>query len=184
MYSQVYFHDVRRAYDIHLRDFLKAWLPTRYGNAAFSTDWEEHLRLSDGHVQVALQEAAFTDGHALQELARRLVCRRHYRTVYTLVAQHKQANPNILNDMSEALVREFGEDAVRVHQYTPKSEVNDFRVVTKDGTLTTSHAVSDVIKNVPPFDIGYVFVDAGVASQAERKARTFLNSALGTMGGT
>jgi HD superfamily phosphohydrolase len=27
MYSQVYFHPVRRIYDIHLKDFLAAWLP-------------------------------------------------------------------------------------------------------------------------------------------------------------
>ena len=27
MYSQVYFHPVRRSYDIHLKDFLKKWLP-------------------------------------------------------------------------------------------------------------------------------------------------------------
>ena len=26
MYTQVYFHPVRRIYDIHLRDFLREWL--------------------------------------------------------------------------------------------------------------------------------------------------------------
>ena len=34
MYSQVYFHPVRRIYDIHLTDFLRDWLP----EGVFSTD--------------------------------------------------------------------------------------------------------------------------------------------------
>ena len=33
MYSQVYFHPIRRIYDIHLKDFLTAWLP----NGGFDT---------------------------------------------------------------------------------------------------------------------------------------------------
>ena len=36
MYSQVYFHPVRRIYNIHLTDFLKEWL----GGGAFATDLE------------------------------------------------------------------------------------------------------------------------------------------------
>ena len=39
MYSQVYFHPVRRIYDIHLMDFLKEWLD----GGVFSTDPEVHL---------------------------------------------------------------------------------------------------------------------------------------------
>ncbi|MCB7130206.1 MAG: HD domain-containing protein, partial [Candidatus Brocadiales bacterium] len=34
MFSQVYFHSIRRIYDIHLMDFLKLWLP----GGKFSTD--------------------------------------------------------------------------------------------------------------------------------------------------
>jgi len=183
MYSQVYFHDVRRAYDIHLRDFLKGWLGTRFKDGLFPTDWQQHQRLSDSHVQVAMQEAAFTAGHPLHELARRLLCRCHYRTVYTLVAQHKEANPNILNDVRDFLIGEYGDEAVRMHQYGPKSEVNDFRVVTRDRMSTTSYAVSEVIKNVPAFDIGFVFVEARIASQAERRVRTYLRGSLGEPGG-
>jgi len=41
MYSQVYFHHVRRIYDIHLMDFLVRWLP----GGTFSTDINENTLL-------------------------------------------------------------------------------------------------------------------------------------------
>lgn len=43
MYSQVYFHPVRRIYDIHLKDFLREWLP----HSSFSTKVERHLGITD-----------------------------------------------------------------------------------------------------------------------------------------
>ena len=42
MYSQVYFHPVRRIYDIHLMDFLKEWLH----DGKFSTDLSDHLKMT------------------------------------------------------------------------------------------------------------------------------------------
>lgn len=53
IYSQVYFHPVRRIYDIHLKDFLSSWLPT----GRFSTDIAEHLRTTDNEVATALLDA-------------------------------------------------------------------------------------------------------------------------------
>ena len=46
MYSQVYFHPVRRIYDIHLKDFLAADLPS----GKFPTDLESHLQNTDNEV--------------------------------------------------------------------------------------------------------------------------------------
>jgi HD superfamily phosphohydrolase len=46
MFSQVYFHPVRRIYDIHLKDFLKEWLP----NNAFSTDLQQHMEITDNSI--------------------------------------------------------------------------------------------------------------------------------------
>ena len=54
IHSQVYFHPVRRIYDIHLRDFLKE----RLDDGVFSTDLEGHLRMTDNEVTAALREAA------------------------------------------------------------------------------------------------------------------------------
>ena len=56
MYSQVYFHPVRRIYDIHLKDFLKTWLP----DGQFPIEVEPHLLRTDNEVTVALLAAART----------------------------------------------------------------------------------------------------------------------------
>ena len=45
MYKQVYFHRVRRAYDIHLKDFLKDWLDGQF----FSTSIDAHLNVTGLH---------------------------------------------------------------------------------------------------------------------------------------
>src|SRR6516165_6619056 len=50
MYSQVYFHPIRRIYDIHLQDFLTAWLP----GGKFPTDIESHLRMTDNEVNARI----------------------------------------------------------------------------------------------------------------------------------
>jgi HD superfamily phosphohydrolase len=54
MYKQVYFHHVRRAYDIHLKDFLKEWLE----GAFFPTSVEQHLQLTDNEVTAAMLHAS------------------------------------------------------------------------------------------------------------------------------
>ena len=60
MYAQVYFHPVRRIYDIHLTDFLRDWLD----NGVFPTDLGEFLRMSDIEVTAALRRAMLGPGRA------------------------------------------------------------------------------------------------------------------------
>ena len=50
MFSQVYCHHVRRIYDIHLKDFLKSWLP----GGMFSTSIEDLLQITDNEVMSEL----------------------------------------------------------------------------------------------------------------------------------
>src|SRR5271165_3618497 len=54
MYSQVYFHPIRRIYDIHLQDFLAAELP----GGKFPTDLESHLEKTDNEVNACILAAA------------------------------------------------------------------------------------------------------------------------------
>ena len=78
MYTQLYFHPVRRIYDIHLKDFLKDWLP----NGHFSTDLGKHLGLTDNEVLTAIRQISETPGVPGHDSARRIACREHFRPVY------------------------------------------------------------------------------------------------------
>ena len=78
MYSQVYFHPVRRIYDIHLMEFLKESLD----GGTFATDPVDHLRLTDNEVTAAFVEAAGNKNARGHIHASRIVQRRHFRRVY------------------------------------------------------------------------------------------------------
>ena len=165
MYSQVYFHDVRRVYDLHLKEFLQAWLP----GGKFPSDWQSHLKISDHEVLVGLREAASDPGHQLYTLASRVLNRKHFRTVYEMAAPHKQRNPSVLSDLLDLAKKHFGDDKVRSDQYGPKSETNDFPVLMDDGTIESSLKVSGVVVNLPAIDIGFIFVDPSIQDAAKKE---------------
>ncbi len=91
MYTQVYFHDVRRVYDLHLRDFLQGWLD----GGKFSADWEAMMNYTDHEVTAAIRRCATHPDHRLHELASRLVSRKHFRTVFELLGSYKERCPTI-----------------------------------------------------------------------------------------
>jgi HD superfamily phosphohydrolase len=178
MYTQVYFHDVRRVYDLHLKDFLQAWLK---GNR-FPADWEELMAHTDHGVLAVLWEAAAQPDHELCSLAERLMSRRHFRTVYELLATHKQRRPAVFEELLSFTRRELGEDNVRYDTYGPKSETNDFLVLTEDGSVVSSLQVSDVIARIPPIEIGLIFVPPGLKDQAKRRIDAHLLALLADAG--
>ena len=54
MFSQVYCHPVRRIYDMHLKDFLKDWMP----EAKFPIDIDKYLSITDNEVMSGMLEVA------------------------------------------------------------------------------------------------------------------------------
>src|SRR5579864_5206854 len=54
MYTQLYFHPTRRIYDLHLKEFLKGWLP----GGRFPTEVDKHISFSDNEVTSGLWKAA------------------------------------------------------------------------------------------------------------------------------
>jgi HD superfamily phosphohydrolase len=174
MYTQVYFHDVRRAYDLHLKDFLLNWLE----GGKFPADWKKMLGQTDHEVLAALREAASDPGHRHHELAERLMSRRHFRTVYELSKTHKEANPRIFEDVRDLVRGEYGEDKVRSDHYGPKSETNDFLVLMEDGTVASSLKESGVIAQIPAIEIGLVFVPPDLKDKANAFIKTNLPKLL------
>ncbi len=169
MYTQVYFHDVRRAYDLHLKEFLQGWLRT-VGAERFSTDWQDLLRVTDHEVLARLREAANASNDT----------RQHFRTIYEQVSTHKKRRPTIFPELVEFARATFGKDKVRDDCYGPKSERNDFWVLTEDGSIESSREVSGVIANLLPVEFGFLFVAPELKeearSQVERRLRSLLAS--------
>jgi HD superfamily phosphohydrolase len=175
MYTQVYFHDVRRAYDRHLKEFLQGWLP----NGKFPTDWREVLKITDNEVLAALRVAVADSKNLLHSLATPLMNRGHYRTIYEQVSTHKRKRPTILEDLGDFTRQTFGADKVRVDSYPVKQERKDFWVMTDDGSIESSLEVSQVIKDLPPAEFGFVFVSPELKEKAKTQLEYKLRSLLG-----
>jgi HD superfamily phosphohydrolase len=166
MYTQVYFHDVRRVYDLHLKDFLKEWLD----GGQFPSDWRELIGFSDHEVIAAIRKcAADPSNRTLQSLAARLISRKHFRTVFELLNSEKKRRPTIFGEILDFSRRTFGDDQVRWDHHRPKSEANDFPVLIDEETVKSSLSVSEVIDRLPPIEVGLIFVDPDRKDEAKRK---------------
>ena len=114
MYTQLYFHPVRRIYDIHLKTFLKQWL----GEGRFSTSLSDHLNLTHNEVMAAVfgmpPEMKSLPGH---DPARRIVHREHFRTLYQRNPADVAENPDAAKAIYEAAACKFPQESVHLDSY-------------------------------------------------------------------
>lgn len=163
MFSQMYFHDVRRIYDIHLKDFLQDWLP----NGEFGTEIGKHLDMTDNEVMAAIAEAANSTRKSGRDHARRIVSRKHFKTLYERNPEDANVNPEAAKAIYQAAVQKYGKEYVRHDQYHQKGSLSEFPVKMNDGRIERSTAVSDVLRHLPLVSIDYVFIDESISQEAK-----------------
>ena len=166
MFSQVYLHQVRRAYDIHLKDFLSGWLH----EGKFNTDPDKYLRLTDVEVLAAIREESFKGSN----VARIIANRQHFKVAYSRNTGDQRLNLEATRLVFEALVKQFGVDNVKLDIYEPSGSVIDFPVLQTNLRIVSSTGVSDLLSQIPTAAIGFVFVEPSMRS----KALTFLRDNL------
>lgn len=154
MYTQLYFHPIRRIYDIHLKDFLSEWLD----DGMFSTDLSDHLSLTDVQVLDAISEASQDSSLEGHDSATRIFEREHFQVLYernpTDIERYREA-PDLVRDSTEA---EFGSDAVRFDSYRQSSRAVDFPVLGRDDRVVTSLKLSKTLKDLPVVAVDFVFI--------------------------
>lgn len=163
MYSQVYFHSIRRIYDIHLRDFLQAWLP----NGRFSVDLDEHLRMTDNEINRVIDAVARDRAAAGHDSAKRIVNHAHFKVFYERHPKDVSVNPGAVSLVFEAAMQEFGAENVRCDQYTQKGGGVDFPVLMKDGKPISSLSRSGVLQAIPVVATGYAYIVPEKQADAE-----------------
>jgi HD superfamily phosphohydrolase len=154
MFSQLYLHRVRRAYDAHLRAFLKAWLP----DGRYKIDLDSHLGITDNEVLVAIHRAAADESLPGHDPARRIVERDHYRVLYERRAEDRKRVLNPEKAVHHAAARHFGEEAVSLDVYRQGSQSIDFAVLRDDDTVVSSLQESEILNRIPGATALYVFV--------------------------
>ena len=162
MYSQVYFHPVRRAYDFHLQDFLLSI----YGDG-LPTSIDDFLNLTDNEVLVDLRKAAADSSHPGHDAADRIVNRKHYRVLYERNPHDAEKNTEAGQAVYDSACQKFGERHFRHDRYTQRGSSTVFPVKTRDGRIMSSLAMSDVLKKLPLVNIDLVLVAPELRSEAE-----------------
>lgn len=162
MYSQIYFHPVRRIYDIHLRDFLKEWLDG--GN--FPTDLNAYLKITDNEITAALWEAAFKENKVGYLHASRIVRRQHFKRIYERNPEDVKINPEAGEAIFNTLKSKYGKEHFRHDRYRQSSGAPDFPVQMRDGRIVSSLALSETLKNIPVVSVDHVFADRSCFKKA------------------
>lgn len=164
MFSQVYLHHVRRIYDIHLKDFLKTWLT----NGRFKTQVAQHHKITDVEVTSAILDAADDESKKGHSHARRIVGRQHFKVIYERNPADREINPESGKAVYEALCDKFGGEHFRHDRYSQKGGAPDFPVELRNGDITSSLAISKVLKDLPVVSIDYVFADREIMDRGEK----------------
>jgi hypothetical protein len=176
MYKQVYLHHIRRVYDIHLKDFLQAWLPGR----RFSTKLKKHLNIADVEVLVAIRKAYEDKKSAYHDLARRIQCREHFRRFY-------EASPPDIEggklqpgkEIFQAAVKQFGDALIRHDYMLPKAAAPNFPVLAFDGKVESSLKRSQILEKMPAIGLDTVYCDRSIRPDAIAWVKENKNQILG-----
>ena len=174
MYSQVYFHPVRRAYDKHLQNFLIAWL----GEQGLPTDLDEFLRLTDNEVLVEINLAASDPSHRAHDPARRIVQRGHFRVLYERNPHDSDKNPEAGKAVYSAACKQFGRDSFRHDRYRQKGSATGFPVRCRDERIVSSLLCSEALSKLPRVNVDYVFVAPEVQETAKEWLRCNLENII------
>jgi hypothetical protein len=159
----------------------------KYGSGTFPTDWRELMKCTDHEVLAALRDAASSPTDELRFLAFPLMNRKHLRTIYEQVSTHKKKRPTVFEELFEFAKNTFGPEQVRADAYGPKSERNNFLVLTEDGSIESSLEVSGVIAGLAPVEFGFIFVAPDLKEKAKSRIgaelQRLLNEGTGTSKG-
>ena len=165
MFSQVYFHPVRRAYDIHLKDFLLKWLP----NGKFSIQPEELLKVTDNEVNVAIQKSADDISSVAYKEAQRIVNRQHFKHLYSLMQSDFNKNPNIVEELVTEAMEKYGNDNIKRDFNLPKKAPDIFPVLLKtDERVVSSLERSSTLNQIPLSKFDYIFAEPKIFDQAHK----------------
>lgn len=164
MFTQVYFHPVRRIYDIHLKDFLQNWLK----DGKFSIELQGHLELTDAEVIVELRRASMNNAKSGHALAKRIVDREHYKLLYERNPNDVIIHPECTMLIYNAAVEKFGEDKIKHDSYTEKGGPLSFPVLLSDRRVVDSLSESSVLDNLPLATFGYVFISRDIEMEGKK----------------
>ncbi len=162
MFLQVYFHRIRRAYDLHLTDFLKLLLP----DSKYPEDLQEYLIYDDYYVLHLMKEAMKRDDEK-GDKARIVIERKHYKPIHCIELREPSTakwEKSKFFDMVDKLKKDskFKDVDFRIDMASDApnkfvEEEEDFIYKIEDRGLTKRYKSisykTDLLRNLKKFDI-------------------------------
>lgn len=183
MFEQLYFHRVRKALDVHLKQYLRTFLP----GGRYPATVDEHLRITDDHVLAQMQDDAANEASAGHEAASRILHRRFFRVLYDRRAEDLNKRLDAVGLVYRAAREKFGETLVardtNIAPDNPKSAAPKplrFAVERDDGTVVSSIQMSQILGKLPKAVFDYVFVAPEILDEARSWLTMNLDSILKT----
>jgi len=192
MYEQVYFHPIRRIYDIHLIEFMTGF----YGKNGYSKDIAFHLAQSDNEVMAAIRLAFANPQSNLYAVSSALQERGHFRLVYSFnptdqakltssiengllaLEQDKPLNSPAYY-LFKRLSKEFGEDNIKKDLYISGSSPALFPVLMPDGRIESSGSLSPILENFPKMTVDTIYASPSIAHEVRRWLDSYRDQVLG-----
>ena len=169
MFEQLYYHRIRRALDLHLKRYLRAFLP----DEKYPTTVDGHLRITDDHVLAAMQDDIAEPASPRYAMASRILRRRFFRVLYERRAEDLQKNFDAVGLVYGAARERFGQDYVdrdtNIDLEKPESSEPEpfrFAVERQDGTVVSSIHESQILSKLPKAVFDYVFVAPELLEEA------------------
>lgn len=169
MFTQVYFHKTRVAYDIHLREALKTLLPGGVFPKPNGTDLNDYLTWEDWRVLGLL-----ANGQG-GEHGTRLTSRNHFRLVHHTPEVASRADLEILRALREKLGdRVAAEESASKSWY--KTGSPDIPVLSDDDTVKPLSTHSTVLSGLKSSNQVLLYTRPEHASDARRIAKEVLKN--------
>jgi uncharacterized protein len=169
MFAQVYCHHVRRVYDLHLQQFMRAWL----NGETYPTNYENFLEISDSNILLAMRKTVRNPELPGHEPARRIIRRDHFKKAYQVSTEERQRDLGILDNLEIHLGDTMGKENVLVDRYRKPTVPGDFPVRMNGNKCVSAMQQSTLLKNLPAAETGYVFVPSEHKQQAQKMVDTY-----------
>lgn len=163
MFSQVYFHRVRRICDIHLRDFLSLWLP----QGTFPTNLNDSLALTDNEILAAIRQTAGDISHPAQPHAARFLHRNHFKLLHRYSPGPPHLPPNTSSLIYNAAIQRFGPEPLRHDMNRDSCPAIHFPVLTSDGHIYSSLTHSHTLQKLPCLQADFIFISPELRDEAQ-----------------
>lgn len=168
MFMQVYYHPVRKAYDLHLQDFMDSWL----GRLEPEVTWDSIKELSDTRVLHEIRASALTESDPRFDAARRISDRNHFRRVYNMTPRQVEAGDDLFEEVRQALRKKFGEANVKDYfRFGRGRPIVEFPIQMSDGLIQSPRNISETFANLPISEVAYVFIDRTFRDEANSIVR-------------